>query len=358
MTLGASLPTHMLEINASTLAPKVAQAISLLGWGLPPLDWAPRANQAAKSLLEQAEDQHLFTPQPVESEEMALAVRAMLYLWAGWPDECLMWSAAAPERERLYVQALAYRQQKKAHESKACLQPLTENPLEQLYESLAGLADQLILDSAEAPIKRFRDLIKLGQAWEAFAFTDLFEQARDGKFNHASEEIVRKLQWQEFNQLFHHCYRTATGVDITKSDETLTTRTDTPAWKKNLNTPRVRPVKIERPADADTATAKAAPKRQTPEKIDDKPCGVRIKCPKCNHISVVPDSSRGKPVKCSRCSGVLRVAGGDGQHAAAGKAKMTRLACPKCRSVAAYTESSRGKKVACLKCRTSFLFAA
>jgi len=347
----------MLDIDASKLTPKIAQIMSLVGWGIPPLDWTERHNTTAKTILDENEDVALFKSQTIKDEAMATAVRALLYLWTGWPSDCQMWAVAAPDKERFYVMGLSYRQLRKLDESKSQLQQLVENPLS---DGLARLSKELISDHADILLKRFRDLIELGQAWEAFAFSDLLEQARDGEFNHGAQEILRKLQWQEFNMLFQRSYEAATGVDITKRDAQAKQISKEPAWKRNqVQQHRTRPPASapSKPSPAESRKGSDSKSEKETEKEDNKSSKIRLKCPKCKSATTVSESARGHSVKCVKCSHLLHVASKTDETKATER-KTAKLICPKCHNAASYSLAHRGKKVACLKCRTSFMFAA
>ncbi len=345
----------MLKLDATLMAPTVSQVMSVTGWGLPPVDWGKRANQSAKNTLDNCEDAELFAPQDLASEPMAGAVRALLYLWTGWPGDCQMLSGAAPEDERLYISALAYRHEGKAEESKSQFQQLTDRRPHDV--KLAKLATELISDNAEPSLKRFRDLIALGEAWETFAFTDLLAQAKEGKLNLAGEEIARKLQWEEFNLLLHSCYLAATGEDIEVKEQQV--KVDkTPAWRKNQSSSSSR-MRADRSQRTDSSRAAASATKPSDTKVSkSQPTEIKIKCPKCKHVSSVSTSSRGQAIKCGGCGVGIRVAGGDDNPTSNHPANSIKLACPKCRNVGSYAASARGGQVACSKCRTTFLFAA
>ncbi len=312
----------MLQLDATILSSKASAIFSLSGWGLPALDWTKRANQQAKALLDDVEDDALFAPQQVKDEAMAAAVRALMYLWTGWPDHTSMLAGALPEKERLYTLGLAYRQMNKIDESKTQFQQLTERPFD---EELAEVTAELISDHAEAPLKRFRDLIQLGQAWEPFAYTDLFLQAKDGSLSMRGEEVVRKLQWQEFNLLMQRCYLAATGVDITKREAAVVSRQVEPAWKRNMPAKKIQPI-----AQSPQAPAGKAGKKEKEKNGKSKDAAAK------ESAQAEPSAAPAKPKEPENA----------------------RLKCPKCGNVAVYSKSFRGKKVACLKCRTAFQYAA
>ena len=345
------MATSMVQLDSTLLAPKIAQVMAYTGWGMPPLNWATRANQTAQSILDDSEDTALFAPHPVSNEAMASAVRALLYLWSGWPVYCHMWTASVPEIEKGYLAAMAERHNGNAEESKAYLQQLSDRPID---AALADLATHLISDHAETALKNFREVVQLDGAWEPFAFTDLVMQANNGDFSHASEEVIQKLQWHEFNLLMHRCYLAATGVDVTKKEQTKA------PTKPTRRTERPSPARLRQTTPAAIHNQASPSNTQPTEAAINKsksaePSNIRIKCPKCKIVSKFPESSRGQMVKCGGCGTAIRIAGGEKPQPQSDK---IRLACPKCKAVAAYPESHRNKKVSCSKCRATFLFAA
>ena len=346
----------MFTINGKQLAPKIGEIMTALGWGMPLLDWTKRSNQHAKSILENDNDV-LFAPQNVIDDDMATAIRSLLYLWSGWPDFCNMWLPAAPDTVRPRIAGLAHRQQGHMEESKNEFQQITDQDNDQ---PLMDLAMSLISDNAESSLRKFRDIIELDHAWEPFTFTDVFEQARQGQLSHASEEVIRTLQWEEFNHLFQRCYLGATGVDITKSEQSVKPKIE-PAWKKNQPA-RVRSARTPSHDLADSPhLSENRKKTNTPgetKPVASESSEVRLKCPKCKKTTTTDVSSRGSTIKCSGCGGSLRVGGGDSPDKSSTPSNVKHLKCPKCGNIGNYAESSRNKRVVCSKCRADFLFAA
>lgn len=92
----------MIKLDTSPSPTHIVTILMLRGAQLPPLQWHVNPNRNAKSELDGiADDKKLLDCDPLADEGMAAAVRALLYLWDGWPAECDMYSQAAPEKERL-----------------------------------------------------------------------------------------------------------------------------------------------------------------------------------------------------------------------------------------------------------------
>ena len=124
-----------------------------------------------------------------------------------------MYAQAAPANESLYLMAIAERQRGNAGQAKRFFQQLEDH---EIYARLFECATEIIGSRADASLGRFGEILKFNGAWEPFAFTDMFEQARTDDTKIAVGEFVRKVQLSEFNLLFAHCYKAATGEDLFK----------------------------------------------------------------------------------------------------------------------------------------------
>lgn len=283
----------MITLNGSQLPGHIANALMLRGSALPPLRWFDAPNRAAKEILDQAaDDTGLFQlAQPVD-ESMCAAVRGMLYLFNGWPAECAMYAAAAPEKERVYLTALAHRQTGAPAEAKAAFQQIGDHPI---YKRLAQSALQIVGVATDRALDRFKQIVELGEAWEPFAFTDLYEQARAEILCSATENTVRKLLYSEFELLFVHCYEAGTGkaVLMEPAGQTDTNKRKRPPARRAPET-RNRPGTVKPPAAPQT---RKTPKPQFPH----KPQGIGILCPGCSHLCKLAEDRRGTKHQCPGC---------------------------------------------------------
>jgi len=218
-------------------------------------------------------------------------VRAMLYLFSGWRGECDMFAQASPVRERAYLTALSLRQAGRPHEAKEALQQFETHPI---YPSLAAFAIKAIGPGTDQALVRFKQIVELGEAWEPFAFIDLYEQARAGKLTSAPTTTVREIQCREFELLFTHCYEAATGAAFPKE------HADTTAPKKRVRKP-------QRPASQKPIPKK--PNRPAPQghaepairRVPHKPGTAGFSCPECNQVHVLLEQHRGTKHQCSKC---------------------------------------------------------
>ena len=183
---------------------------------------------------------------------MANAVRALLFLWNGWMDDCVKAAESAPEKERLYIQALCDRAEGEPAAAKSSFQKLEAHVV---FPKLTAYATEAITTGASGQVKRLLDMIQMTQEWEAYTFVDLIELARADKLDSAGEQIVRQLQCREFELLFAHCFEGATGEAI-KETEAVTV-----AHKRR---PQAAPSTRRRPASTPASTTSAS--KPTPSK--------------------------------------------------------------------------------------------
>ena len=203
----------MFELQVAKAASQISTLLMARGTALPPVLWNEGANSIAKKTLDTMDDPQLFAPAELKNELMGSAVRSLLYLWNGWPNECNMYAQAAPPKESLYLIAVSERQRGNAGQAKSFFRQLEDHAI---YVKLFECAIEIIGSSADASLGRFGEILKFHGAWEPFAFTDLFEQARADDTKIVAGEFIRKMQQSEFNLLFAHCYKEATGEDLFK----------------------------------------------------------------------------------------------------------------------------------------------
>lgn len=206
----------MFELQVTRAASQISTLLLARGTALPPVLWSEGSNSIAKKTLDTVDDPQLFAPDKLANELMGGAIRSLLYLWNGWPNECSMYAQAAPPKESLYLVAIAERQRGNAGQAKSAFQQLEDH---KIYARLFECATETVGSSADASLQRFGEILKFNGAWEPFAFTDLFEQARTDDTKIVVGEFVRKMQQSEFNLLFAHCYKAATGEDLFKKGQ-------------------------------------------------------------------------------------------------------------------------------------------
>ncbi len=287
----------MIKLNVSLFPTDIANLLMLRGAAVPPLLWQNSANRTAKDLLDQAaDDTSLFGRAALADEAMSTAVRAMLYLWNGWHGECELYAQGGPDMERIYLEVFRQRQLACFAEAKTSLQQLGEHPI---YAPLAKYATEAIGLGTDPALKRLRDVIEMGESWEPFIFSDLFAQSQGGKFCEATQETIRGLQSVEFELLFIHCYEKATGEPLARLEPV------------GQAPPRKRPVRSNRALAAAQRRQPPTdkPKEGEPLEVGGFPkllnagelSGVGVLCPRCGHLSVVPEERRGGRHQCPKC---------------------------------------------------------
>lgn len=300
----------MPEFDLTKTPAETTQLLMSRGAGLPPLLWQQHQNPLAKKTLDAIQDAKLCGDAKLQDEAMAGAVRALLYLWTGWPGEAAMYAQAAPAKEQMYIAALAERQLGHPAKAKELFQKMAGH---EVFGLLTDYLLQQIKPENDPTIKRFRGIIELAHEWEAHAFIDLCEQARAGKVSPVGELVVRNLQAKEFELLFVHCYRIATGHDIAKRrvmSEAEEQRREQEyrrrmAERRKANDKRSQKLteaakqELEKADKAEEASKPAAP--QAPKKAAPPDLRVKVLCPACGHLMFVPESGRGKRAECVKC---------------------------------------------------------
>jgi len=318
----------MIELDTSLLAPEITYVLMLRGAQLPPLEWAERANEAAKRHLESLDDISLFGRTTLAKPDMGLAVRAMLYLWNGWLQDAVDTARPAPNPERQYLIGLCHRQAGQVSEAKAVFQAMGPHAI---YSPLAQYAVETIRLMGvvkDKTLARFRQIMEFDPVWEPFAFIDLYELARAQKLDRINLEVVRMLQCREWEMLFTQCYEAAVGESLLKklaaqSPEVDRKRRlekqarDAKKRSRQYALDEMQKQKLEAAAASKAETAKQKPggpaKPQPPAAAKPKAPpvpSVGVVCPTCAHGQRVPESLRGKPTRCGRCGASYRVPAG------------------------------------------------
>ena len=285
----------MIKLDPSQLPSDITNALMLRGADVLPLLWQERPNTPAKALIESvADDEALFRGRKLVDESMCAAVRALLYLWNGWHAECEMYAQAAPEAERDYLRVFALRQRGCPKEVKLLLRQIDNHPV---YGPLCEFALETITVGSNAALNRMKEIIKLGEAWEPFAFADLYEQARAANEGDAIRRTVCVIQCREFELLFARCFEQATGEPLTQKKEEA-------APRRRLPKPTPKP-KITRPPNP--PVVRNEPRAQTKPALLRQPGAIGVACPKCHHLCRVPEAQRGKKQACPKCNAAFLV---------------------------------------------------
>ncbi len=392
----------MFHVDPALLAPEIAALLVSRGQGVPPLLWNTRPNRIAAKTLDDLALPRLFDRPSVPNAQMGAAVRSLLYLWNGWPNEALREAESAGESEKAFIAALCARQAGEPIRAKELLQGVGEHPIfhplgQHVLEGLSGSHDPLLV--------RFQQTIALGALWEPFLFVDLFEQARVEKLKEETVQVICTLQSLEFEYLLKYCYECATGEPLAgraaareADPEANRQRTRELAEKHKAKIQRQKKEQKEKDNEAE---GEDAPKPATPAAAHQVPmvgggamsampqvpvvggrapasatqvqpspdtgrsargAGISISCPKCRHSVCVPAAMRGTRQACERCGAAFLVPAARTARNAPLPANLSPpppghvlLRCPRCADVVTLPESTRGKADRCPKCGAAFL---
>lgn len=286
----------MIELDPRQYPSEIATLLLLRGTGVPPLEWGEQQIRQARQTLDASDDVRLFAREALANEAMGAAVRSLLYAFNGWLSIGESRAQAAPVLEKAYLLSLCARQQGEPEAAKTFLQQIEEYPI---YPPLAEFAIKTLAGHTEPLLKRFAGILEMGGTWEAFAFVDLYEQARAGKLSPLSYEAVAKIQFREFEMLFTQCFKAAVGDrPVVQTKEELDARKQAAAKRRTT-----RPKKQSQPTPTTTDSKKSSGKSEPA--IMSAP--VRVRCPKCKNITTLPGIFCGKTAQCIKCQSLFAV---------------------------------------------------
>jgi len=296
--------TSVPMFELSKVPTEVAKLLLCRGSDTFTLLWPESQNLLGKKVLEQGNDSLLFGGLGIHDLKMACAVRALLYLYTGWPVEAERCAAQAAPSEHAYIAGLCARHQTQSDAAKEWFQKLGKYAL---LGPLGERASQLLRSESDPPLKQYREAIEKDRLWKPFAFIDLFDQARTGKLSPTGERLVGRLQDLEFEMLFSHCFAVATGQNIA-GRRVLSEAEDERRQQEYRRRMAQRRERIER-------TRKRVESQKTAQKVEKKTetqlpprePKVKVLCPKCGVLVFVAESLRGKPARCIKCNSLFLV---------------------------------------------------
>lgn len=333
----------MLEAHKYDLASEVTGLLMLARAQETTIDWNARPAQIADEKLNELDDATLLGLQTVPDAGAAALVRAMLYLWNGWPSEAAIIAEAGPDPERAYILGFCERQHGNPERAKQHLQKVGEHVI---HVRLTEAALDALANVPDPQLQRFQQLLQMGQAWEAFMFVDLIELARAGKLSQDGRLAVCRLQCLEFELLLLACYEAATGKPVRpRSDKE--TSDDQEQRLRRMRRMRDRPQQRRHQAPpSDTGPTHA-------EKDAARSKSVKVACPKCRYLGSFAESARGSKTKCGQCGAEFVVPGKGPRPTTpekpAGPAAVA-IKCPKCGEVARHSDADRGNRAKCRVC--------
>jgi hypothetical protein len=322
--------------------------------GMLPLVLPEGANRGAKATLDVLRDDAALLPRKEKPDlAFAAAVRALLYLWNGWPEDCIAVAERAADCEKQYLHGLAARQAGAWEDAKHAFQQVEEHAI---YPRLAKSGIALIGVTTDAALTRFKQLLEMGECWESFAFIDLYGQCRACKLPAATERVVRALQVCELETLLVHCIESALGHRL---DEASAQRLGGDASDRRRVERRRRAAQRQRPSRPAAPTRKPASSAVV---TAPPPARINIKCPKCNQTVSASAADRGKPTTCGQCRASFLIPE-SGTRAGLPGDDLTNqpgigVRCPRCGKLQKAPPSARGKAFACKGCSAEFLIPA
>ncbi len=344
---------EMLKLDRSVLPAHIATLISMRGDTLPPLLAQGGSVRAARNLLESiADDAALCGCKVLADPSAGAAVRAMLFLWNGWPQECEMCAGMAREVDRNYLLGLSRRQSGRWQEAKSDLQKVDGHPI---FEPLGKFAREVCDIPGQSELRRFVQLLGMVDYWEAFAFVDLCAGMAAGKGDKKKEDVLAAIQAREMELFLEYALEEATGVSMSErlrlrreSESDVQKKVKAAAqYKRGLPTRRP---SSEVPRKCEKVGPPPSPEPASKNK------SISYKCPKCGNVMRVGEDARGKRVKCSSCRCEFAIPGGAGVQADGKRVGMEiGVVCPKCRATVLVSPALRGKAKTCTKCGAGFL---
>jgi hypothetical protein len=187
----------MPSVDPSPYPPLIAQLLAEprlapLGPGTP--------NEWVRGRLRSLTAEQLFAPAPVRDRDMADACLAGLWLYHDFLDEAHQISQKIATPTGSFWHGIMHRREGDFGNAKYWFRRVGRHPV---FAPLHAAALALAVDApAEAAF------LARQAAWDPFAFVDLCARAVPGS---AVELLCRQVQQREWELLFDHCYRHATG---------------------------------------------------------------------------------------------------------------------------------------------------
>ncbi len=194
-TEGASCATDL-----SAYGPAIAELLrekrlNPLGPGEPNLPVRPQ--------LEASSLETLFTPHPIRDRDMAAACLAGLCLYHDFLDEAHALSQDIHTPTGSYWHGLMHRREPDFANAKYWFRRVGNHPV---FEPLRLDAAKL---AAASPLQASAEFLATQSAWDPFQFVDLCEACLAGSSLY--ETLCRQIQQREWETLFAHSFRHATG---------------------------------------------------------------------------------------------------------------------------------------------------
>ena len=354
----------MFTVEIIRLPSEVASMLMVRNRDMLPLRWQTQPNRRGKNALDEMSDQRLLGDTPIIDDSATASVRALLYLWNGWPDDAKMHAQLAPQNERLYVTAFCERMLGRWEAARQLFKQVEEMPF---LGALLECAQELSRGNDIEPVEKMLREFEESQTWDHFAFTRLLAEAAGGRLGLAGEQLASRIQLKEFELLFNHCYEEATAVRVLVETRS---QPQASAPKIRKREPARKPPARHSQRSAmvgDEVGAKSRPVEASRGKTDgpvrQEPrheATFRVICPLCGAMIELPSGAEGGKSKCTRCGGVFSVTGKAAGRPAATQSPSSEVVvcCPICQTMYHFPPSVRGSNRRCSRCGTVFSVSA
>lgn len=358
----------MVTVEIVRLPSEIATMLMVRNREIIPLRWQTQPNRRGKNALDEMNDKRLFGDIPVYDDAMTAAVRSLLYLWNGWPDDAKMHAQPAPINERLYVTAFAERMVGRWDSAKELFAHVSAMPF---LPTLLKCTHEITASSNHQLIQTLQQEWDEAGTWDHSLFSKLLQEAALGRLGLSGEQVVSQIQYKEFELLFGHCFDEATGTQVlieTRAQVGAGTgrvhKRETP--KKAAASSRVRRSPSGSVVEAGSRSVSGDPVRGrsgTPaQQSPREDLSFQVTCPLCGALIQLPVSARGSKNKCSRCGGFFMVGGKTGgsetQSGAKSGSASVLVNCPVCKTTHKLPPSARGTNHRCVRCGQVFSVAA
>jgi hypothetical protein len=156
-------------------------------------------NEDVRDRLQSLTVETLCAPHPVRQRDFAAACLAGLWLYHDFLDESHRISQELHNSTGSYWHALMHRREPDFENAKYWFHRVGAHPV---YEALHVAAAELAADAPPGAA-----LLRTQAAWEPFAFVDLCAASLAGRL--PCDELCRRIQQREWEQLFDWCYHQA-----------------------------------------------------------------------------------------------------------------------------------------------------
>lgn len=190
-----------MEFNRQAFGPTVAALlpeghVNDLGSGRP--------NSAVRAALERLSIDELFGGRKIVDRAMAKCCLAALWLYHDFLDPSHELSQEIETASGSYWHGIMHRREPDSSNAKYWFRRVRQH---EIFPALAAEARQLA--AAEAKLDSAAEFLLSPTEWDPDAFIDLCESARLGRS--PSTELCQQIQEREWQLLFTHCFRAATG---------------------------------------------------------------------------------------------------------------------------------------------------